>query len=130
VIAGAGLALTVDGIEEVLGPLQVRRFAGDVVTSCRLVDGTTRDLNLMTQRQRVVGSIEFATVHGALDAAASVVLVLEGHAELVAASEQLSLGQWDAALLSTPPAAGPIAVSVRADRAVVALVQLHNRAAR
>ena len=48
VVEGAGVCLTVGGVEHRLGtgdaPL---RFDGSAATSCRLLDGRTRDLNLM-----------------------------------------------------------------------------------
>lgn len=56
---GAGMGLTIDGAAEVrmdeqFGPLT---FDGDVVTTCRLIDGPINDLNLMVRRGRAVGSL-------------------------------------------------------------------------
>ena len=48
VLQGSGVTLTVDGVEHRCAngddPLG---FAGDATTTCRLIDGPTRDLNLM-----------------------------------------------------------------------------------
>ena len=50
VLQGAGVALTIDGatfrVERNGAPVQ---FAGGAATSCRLLDGPTRDLNLMVR---------------------------------------------------------------------------------
>jgi environmental stress-induced protein Ves len=53
VIAGEGVELTIDG-----APRRVRRgdgplcFSGEATTACRLLDGPTRDLNLMLRESR------------------------------------------------------------------------------
>ena len=58
VLQGAGVALTIDGRLHVQrladAPL---RFDGGAATNCRLLDGATRDLNLML-RQRTGGLLE------------------------------------------------------------------------
>jgi environmental stress-induced protein Ves len=48
VLEGAGVVLTIDGVEHrcVAGG-EALAFAGKAVTQCRLIDGPTRDLNLM-----------------------------------------------------------------------------------
>ena len=48
VLQGAGVALTIDGVErqQRIGDEPIA-FPGDAVTTCRLLDGPTRDLNLM-----------------------------------------------------------------------------------
>jgi uncharacterized protein len=48
VIDGAGVRLSLDGHEQVLGPGDPPlSFSGELPVSCSLVDGTTTDLNLM-----------------------------------------------------------------------------------
>jgi environmental stress-induced protein Ves len=60
VLEGAGVELTVDGrSQRVQRDGTAARFAGDATTRCRLLDGPTRDLNLMVRdgggaMQRVV----------------------------------------------------------------------------
>jgi environmental stress-induced protein Ves len=53
VLKGAGVELTIDGVAQRLtrsgAPLA---FAGDAATHCRLLDGPTRDLNLMLRGAR------------------------------------------------------------------------------
>jgi environmental stress-induced protein Ves len=62
VLEGAGVELTVDGrAQRVQRDDSAVRFAGDATTSCRLLDGPTRDLNLMVRdgggaMQRVVAN--------------------------------------------------------------------------
>jgi environmental stress-induced protein Ves len=48
VLQGAGIMLTVDGVAHAcrVGDLPLA-FRGEAVTACRLLDGPTRDLNLM-----------------------------------------------------------------------------------
>jgi environmental stress-induced protein Ves len=48
VLDGAGVVLCVDGVEHRCSPVgDAIAFAGGATTTCRLVDGPTRDLNLM-----------------------------------------------------------------------------------
>ena len=52
-LRGAGFALTVGGrVEQIIDvPFRPFEFAGDAVTTCRLIDGPVQDLNLMTTPQ-------------------------------------------------------------------------------
>jgi len=53
VLEGAGVALTIDGAAHVVTPKSFAlRFDGDASTACRLLDGPTRDLNLMLRGVR------------------------------------------------------------------------------
>ena len=57
VLEGAGVALTIDGAVHVVTPRSgALRFDGDAMTACRLLDGATRDLNLMLRGVR--GALE------------------------------------------------------------------------
>jgi len=72
VVEGAGMALSIgDEPEQVVLPLQPLVFSGDEATSCRLLDGPVRDLNLMTRRATTSGRVDLVTL-----VAGS---VLEGH---------------------------------------------------
>lgn len=51
VIAGAGMVLSVDGVEYRVEPMRPFNFSGDEATMARLIDGPTRDINVMTRRQ-------------------------------------------------------------------------------
>lgn len=115
VIDGAGMILTVDGVEHTLAPYFVHTFAGDSVTSCRLAGSTTLDLNLMTARQHFRGRLEFATVAGELMISATVVLVLRGRLSIAGPAGESCLTALDAVLLSD-------ATVVRAEHALIAVV--------
>jgi uncharacterized protein len=61
VIAGAGVELTIDGRQERVTPQSdPLPFAGAALTSCRLLDGPTLDLNLMLRNAtgRMVGAVD------------------------------------------------------------------------
>jgi uncharacterized protein len=53
VLDGAGVVLTIDGVEHRCAPgSDALAFAGAAETRCRLIDGPTRDLNLMLRDSR------------------------------------------------------------------------------
>jgi environmental stress-induced protein Ves len=85
VVAGAGMALSIDGApERVVRPLQPLVFSGDVSTSCRLLAGPVRDLNLMVRRDAALGRLDIvALAPGEVLERTdwSVVVVLTGSAE-------------------------------------------------
>lgn len=87
VIEGAGIVLSIEGREHALSvasePLS---FAGDSVTTSRLVDGPIRDLNVMTRR----GSYRHALVRH--DAATPIEVGAPGIVTLVLARQPLSVG--------------------------------------
>lgn len=63
VVEGEGMVLTVDGIEHrVLASTGAVAFDGSATTSCRLLAGPVRDLNLMVRRGRASGSMEVIDV--------------------------------------------------------------------
>ncbi|GAA2826602.1 hypothetical protein GCM10010441_58850 [Kitasatospora paracochleata] len=110
VVDGAGMALTVDGVEHVLpAPYHPFAFAGDSDTDCRLLGGPVVDFNVMTRRGRAAATVEIAeaprTVDVPADADAVVLVVcLAGSATLDGAGHDgvgLRLGRLDAALLSS-----------------------------
>ena len=63
-LRGNGFALTVgDQDERVVDvPFQPFEFAGDAVTTCRLIDGPVQDLNLMTRRTSISRRLDFIHV--------------------------------------------------------------------
>ncbi len=69
VVEGPGMELVVDGRFVPLGPLDPLRFDGAADTSATLVDGPTRDLNVMTRRGRCTATLEVVDVSGAVDLA-------------------------------------------------------------
>ena len=62
VLDGPGVELVVDGRFVPLGPLDPLRFDGEGDTSCALLGGPTRDLNLMTRRGRCTGTVDVLAV--------------------------------------------------------------------
>lgn len=63
VVEGEGMVLTVDGIEHrVLASTGAVAFDGSATTSCRLLAGPVRDLNLMVRRGRASGSMDVIDV--------------------------------------------------------------------
>ncbi len=69
VVEGAGMELVVDGWVVPLGPLDPLSFDGAADTSATLVDGPTRDLNVMTRRGRRTATLDVVDVAGAVDVA-------------------------------------------------------------
>jgi environmental stress-induced protein Ves len=69
VIEGPGMELVVDGRLVPLGPLDPLRFDGEAVTSAALVDGPTRDLNVMTRRGRCTATLDVVTVVDSVEVA-------------------------------------------------------------
>jgi environmental stress-induced protein Ves len=57
VIEGAGLILKGNDVEQTLGPMRPFNFSGDLVTTARLIDGPTRDINIMTRRELVTADL-------------------------------------------------------------------------
>jgi environmental stress-induced protein Ves len=120
VIDGAGVELLVDGVARELPPYQPFGFAGEAETSCRLLAGTTRDLNLLTSRGRANGSMKFLTVTGEdIIDVAGCLLVVAGSATVSTPDQQDHLERFDALLVRDT-------VTIRGDGAIVAIIQLRR----
>ncbi len=83
----APMLLTVDGVEHDLGRFSPLAFPGESETVARVPGGTTQDLNLMTRRGRVLGTVAVQELGAgaalAVPAGTEVVLVVvEGSALL------------------------------------------------
>lgn len=102
VVQGAGMALTVDGVEHRLAqPYRPFSFTGDADTDCRLLGGPVVDFNVMTRRGRAAAVVEIADFQRSVEVPVGAVVLLvclAGTAELGAAD--LRLGPFDAALLT------------------------------
>ena len=62
---GDGIELTVDGVSKTLQRrYEPFAFSGDAKTSCRLLGGPTRDLNVMTVRDRWAHSVSVSRITG------------------------------------------------------------------
>lgn len=59
---GAGITLTGDGRRHELGLWDMLAFDGGIEVSCRLINGPTRDLNVMTRRSDCTASVARYTV--------------------------------------------------------------------
>jgi len=122
VLDGPGVELVVDGRVVPLGPLDPLRFAGDADTSCSLLRGPTRDLNLMTRRGRCTGTVDVLAVSDAtlvdpVEGGAVLVVVVSGEVvadgqplgprDVLVVSDAVALrGSATAALVTVRPA-GP-----------------------
>jgi uncharacterized protein len=78
VVGGAGMELVVDGRFVPLGPLDPFRFDGAADTRASLVSGPTKDLNVMTRRDRCTATLEVVQVDGSIDDAVDVAPVEDG----------------------------------------------------
>lgn len=117
-LRGGPMQLTVDGAARDLQPLQPFSFAGEADVDC-VVGVASRDLNLMTRRGLVTGTLDLVTPASAgsvIDSAWRVVLVVvDGSVEV----GPLSLGLWDGLL------AADEGLTVRGD-GMLAVVRLHR----
>lgn len=101
VAQGAGMGLTIDGAAEVRmdRTTPALSFAGESVTTCRLLDGPIADLNLMIRRGRAVGALSVVPLLAATSIPLSIgevaIVVLEGTATI----GETELAVFDAVLL-------------------------------
>lgn len=119
---GDGMALSVDGTTHLLRPGEPPfPFAGEAVTTCRLLGGPINDLNLMVRREQAFGALR--RVHLAAgdtctpDAADVAVVLLNGAAEV----EGAPLRQFDALVALGPGDAPTIAATQPTDLAVASV---------
>jgi uncharacterized protein len=99
---GPGLLLTVDGHEHTLDPFRPLPFAGEASTECQVVE-PTRDFNVMTRRGVCAATVNICTGLETLAAPGdSIVYVisLKGEAEVEQSTGAVTLGQFDAVLLT------------------------------
>ncbi|MEV7775523.1 HutD family protein [Kitasatospora sp. NPDC086791] len=101
-VEGAGMALTVDGVEQLIDtPYRPFAFSGDAGTDCRLLAGPVVDFNVMTRRGRVAATVDLATAPVAVEvpAGSTVLLVCLAGSAVIDGAETVELGRYDAALL-------------------------------
>lgn len=99
-IEGAGMVLEGASGAVTLQPRTPWAFSGDDVLTCRLPQGPTSDLNLMTRRGRVRGTV---TIHEAITSASlprpgrrQLVVALEGDIRLTSdCGERWTLARYD-----------------------------------
>ena len=119
---GDGMALSVDGTTHLVRPGEPPLpFAGEAVTTCRLLGGPINDLNLMVRRDQALGALR--RVHlaagdsctpGAADVA---VVLLHGAAEV----EGAPLRRFDALVTLGPGDAPTIVATEPTDLAVASV---------
>ncbi|MEU7554351.1 HutD family protein [Streptomyces sp. NPDC044571] len=101
---GAGMHLSVGGAARTVAErLAPQDFPGDVPTGCRLIDGPVVNFNVMYRRDSA--RADTAVVRGVLALSAApretlLVVALRGSAELDAGDGPLTLGPYDAALIT------------------------------
>ncbi|RKT11920.1 hypothetical protein BX285_5882 [Streptomyces sp. 1114.5] len=113
-VAGAGMALTVDGVEQLVdAPYRPFAFSGDATTDCRLLGGPVVDFNVMTRRGRVEATVDLLSAPADVEvpAESTVLLVCLAGSALIGDSdgtdgtgstEGVELSRYDAALLDEP----------------------------
>ncbi|MFE6055895.1 HutD family protein [Kitasatospora sp. NPDC056446] len=105
-VDGAGMALTVDGVEQVVdAPYRPFPFSGDATTDCRLLAGPVVDFNVMTRRGRVAATVDLATaptITVEVPAAGTVLLVCLSGSAVLGGTEAVELARFDAVLLDAP----------------------------
>ncbi|MFD5464308.1 HutD family protein [Kitasatospora sp. NPDC127059] len=101
-VEGAGMALTVDGVRQLVdAPFRPFAFPGDATTDCRLLGGPVVDFNVMTRRGRAEATVDLPTGPGTVHVppSSTVLLVCLAGSATVGDAE---LARYDAALLVTP----------------------------
>ncbi|MFF2123127.1 HutD family protein [Kitasatospora sp. NPDC058184] len=116
-VEGAGMALTVDGTEQLVdAPFRPFAFSGDATTDCRLLAGPVVDFNVMTRRGRVEAAVDLATAATTVDVpdgSTALLVCLVGTATIHDATihgasvdggtiDGVELARYDAALFDTP----------------------------
>jgi environmental stress-induced protein Ves len=89
VIDGAGIILTIDGVERTVGPMRPVNFSGDAVTTARLIDGPTRDINVMTRRG--LATAVLTAVHVTAQRSLNVDVVRDEQLVVIAVSGDVSI---------------------------------------
>jgi uncharacterized protein len=100
---GNGMELVLDGAagHRLDQPFEPFEFAGETGVAAVLIDGPTRDFNLMVRRELATGSL--TVLHGpgevAIDRDIRILFIARGRAALVDGNERTELGTHDSAVL-------------------------------
>lgn len=105
VIEGAGVRLEIDGMQHDLAPASPPlRFDGAAATNCRLVDGPTRDLNLMLRgAPGAIHPVQAGEAWTPMQGACGLLVACDGQCHW--ASGVLALESWSFAWFDRAPAA-------------------------
>ncbi|WP_033333023.1 MULTISPECIES: HutD family protein [Streptomyces] len=114
-VEGTGMALTVDGVEQLVdAPYRPFAFSGDATTDCRLLGGPVVDFNVMTRRGRVEATVDLLSAPAdiGVPAGGTALLVCLAGSALISGSGgssadvvgvgDVELARYDAALLAAP----------------------------
>jgi environmental stress-induced protein Ves len=108
-VEGAGMVISVDGKPHLLSLFDVLAFPGDAPCVGTLVDGPTRDLNVMTRRGEAAAAIQIVSVPGghavrAEAEAERLVVALTGSMSVATGEEAVHLDRFDTVRISVPAA--------------------------
>ncbi len=107
-LEGAGMLLDIDGAEQRLNqPLQRVHFSGDAHVECRLIDGATRDFNVMVRARSIVAYIAASEPLHCLTIAGPagsqwLIYVCSGDAIIDADVDAIQLGVGDGLRIDSP----------------------------
>ena len=108
-VEGAGMVISVDGKPNLLNLFDVLAFPGDAPCVGTLVDGPTRDLNVMTRRGQASAGVQILSVADAHSVQARakaecLVVALTGSTGVATAEEAIHLDRFDTVRISGPAA--------------------------
>lgn len=118
-LQGAGFRMTLDGhcTHALDTPFAPFGFAGEAVVATALIDGPTRDFNLMVRRTQARGTVETWREAGLSDIATDVVLIYCAAGEMECAGVRLQAGDAWRPTLHAPTRfelqSGAVALAVR-----------------
>lgn len=104
-LAGNGMTMTIAGRDQRLDrPLQAIRFDGDEVVDCRLLDGPTRDFNVMTRIATTTAAVSIVTRRNVITIVSKpgeqwLLHVVDGDAMIDGSGDGLHIGTGDSLLL-------------------------------
>ncbi len=103
VAVGHGVVLTIDGVSQVCGPRSIVTFDGGSSVRAEIIDGPTKDINLMRKGGSPPLHLEIFNAGDHLNRAEALV-ALDGGARLTVDAVDIELSELDA-LLNTGPSA-------------------------
>lgn len=124
VVEGAGMVLSADGVEHSLEPMRPFNFSGDVATMARLIDGPTRDINIMTRRNltTAVLAVDSITRQNIVD----VDVIKNEELVVIAASGNLSIVEHGAPLDALQATSGLVSIANSLRTSLTSLDAFHQ----
>lgn len=114
---GAGVVLDIDGVDQRLDqPLQRVHFSGAANVDCRLIDGPTRDFNVMVRARSIVAYIAASEPlhHLAIAGPAGsqwMIFVCSGGASIDAGKRTINLAMGDGLRIDSPDQSAQFSIS-------------------